>query len=388
MKILVLGAGRMGHGAVFDLIHNSPDVEAVTVADFDLKKAEAVADDGRNRRVSSPADRRCEYRRGRRTDARARFGDLVRQLLVQRLAFESRDRDAVRISAISAATITSSTSSSLSTPRQRPPASTSFPTAASHPEWFRSWRCTARRSSTTSTRSTSASAACRRTRSRRLNYQLVFSVEGLDKRIHRGRSRHSRRQDHRGRVDDRDRELVVRRLSAARGVSDIGGTSTLPDTFLGKINELDYKTIRYAGHCEKFKTMIDLGLCSSEEIVVDFAKGHAAKGLRRAAAKASSGRRPGLCSRPARVCRQKDGETNASLRHRRQAGRSNRHVRDDANDGFPGVDHRPDDGPRRCSVTRCDAAGKSDRSGEVRCGTELERRMRFIETLAVDANHK
>ena len=44
MKILVLGAGRMGHGAVFDLIHNSPDVELVTVADFDLKKAEAVAE--------------------------------------------------------------------------------------------------------------------------------------------------------------------------------------------------------------------------------------------------------------------------------------------------------------------------------------------------------
>ena len=43
MKILVLGAGRMGHGAVFDLIHNSPEVEAVTVADFHLEKAEAVA---------------------------------------------------------------------------------------------------------------------------------------------------------------------------------------------------------------------------------------------------------------------------------------------------------------------------------------------------------
>src|SRR5436190_1861037 len=43
MKVLVLGAGRMGHGAVFDLIHNSPGVERVTVADFDVKKAEAVA---------------------------------------------------------------------------------------------------------------------------------------------------------------------------------------------------------------------------------------------------------------------------------------------------------------------------------------------------------
>ena len=51
-----------------------------------------------------------------------------------------------------------------------------------------------------------------------------------------------------------------------------GGTSTLPDSFLGNIKELDYKTIRYAGHCEKFKTMIDLGLCSSEEIMVDYVK--------------------------------------------------------------------------------------------------------------------
>jgi lysine 6-dehydrogenase len=46
-----------------------------------------------------------------------------------------------------------------------------------------------------------------------------------------------------------------------------GGTSTLPETFLGKVKELDYKTIRYAGHCAKFKAMIDLGLCSSDEMV-------------------------------------------------------------------------------------------------------------------------
>jgi lysine 6-dehydrogenase len=51
-----------------------------------------------------------------------------------------------------------------------------------------------------------------------------------------------------------------------------GGTSTLTETFLGKIKELDYKTIRYAGHCDKFKAMIDLGLCSSEEIVAAYIK--------------------------------------------------------------------------------------------------------------------
>jgi len=44
MKILVLGAGRMGLGAVYDLAHNSSDVDAITVADIDLGRARAVVD--------------------------------------------------------------------------------------------------------------------------------------------------------------------------------------------------------------------------------------------------------------------------------------------------------------------------------------------------------
>ena len=39
-----------------------------------------------------------------------------------------------------------------------------------------------------------------------------------------------------------------------------GGCSTLPYTFKSKIKYLDYKTIRYLGHCEKFKLLLDLGL--------------------------------------------------------------------------------------------------------------------------------
>ena len=41
-SILVLGAGRMGHGAVFDLVRQ-PDVEQVTVADADFGRAQHVA---------------------------------------------------------------------------------------------------------------------------------------------------------------------------------------------------------------------------------------------------------------------------------------------------------------------------------------------------------
>lgn len=38
-----------------------------------------------------------------------------------------------------------------------------------------------------------------------------------------------------------------------------GGTSTLPNTFEGKVKNLDYKTIRYPGHCSLMKNIIDLG---------------------------------------------------------------------------------------------------------------------------------
>ena len=35
----------------------------------------------------------------------------------------------------------------------------------------------------------------------------------------------------------------------------------------GKVRELDYKTIRYKGHCEKFKTLLDLGFAGNEPII-------------------------------------------------------------------------------------------------------------------------
>jgi len=44
-----------------------------------------------------------------------------------------------------------------------------------------------------------------------------------------------------------------------------GGTSTLPKTYENKINHLDYKTIRYPGHCHIFKAMLDLGFANETE---------------------------------------------------------------------------------------------------------------------------
>ncbi len=103
-----------------------------------------------------------------------------------------------------------------------------------------------------------------------LDYQLVFSVEGLiNEYIERARVIRD------GRITMVDSMTEVEEIEFAEPFGKMeafqtsGGTSTLPETFLGKVRELDYKTIRYPGHCAKFKTMIDLGLCSSEKITVD-----------------------------------------------------------------------------------------------------------------------
>ncbi|MBN2056504.1 saccharopine dehydrogenase NADP-binding domain-containing protein, partial [bacterium] len=51
-----------------------------------------------------------------------------------------------------------------------------------------------------------------------------------------------------------------------------GGASTLPHTYKHRIRDLDYKTIRYPGHCEMIRLLMKLGLTSDEpETVADLA---------------------------------------------------------------------------------------------------------------------
>ncbi len=103
-----------------------------------------------------------------------------------------------------------------------------------------------------------------------LDYQLVFSVEGLiNEYIEPVRIIRE------GKITTVDPLTEVETLEfpepfgRMEAFQTSGGTSTLPETFLGRVRELDYKTIRYPGHCAKFKAMIDLGLCGSEPIEVD-----------------------------------------------------------------------------------------------------------------------
>ena len=261
----------MGHGAVFDLIHNSPGVTRVTVADFDFAKAEAVAAtvgtdriDARQVDASNYADI-VELFRGHDSviscvnywynvslskaaiEVGANFCDLGgnNYIVDEQLALDAEAK-AAGINIIPDCGLAPGMVSILAMHGAARFDSVEeihirvggLPQDPQPP----------------------------------LNYQLVFSVEGLINEY-----LEVARVIRDGKITEVDSMTEIESLSfdgfpPLEAFQTSGGTSTLPDTFLGNIRELDYKTIRYAGHCEKFKTMMDLGLCSSEEIMVDFQK--------------------------------------------------------------------------------------------------------------------
>jgi len=55
-------------------------------------------------------------------------------------------------------------------------------------------------------------------------------------------------------------------LGRLEGFVTSGGTSTCPDTWAGRLTTLDYKTLRYPGHYEKFRLLIDLGLLDLDSV--------------------------------------------------------------------------------------------------------------------------
>ena len=256
----------MGYGAAFDLIHNSPGVEAVTVADFHLDKAEETSSKVGTSRISAVKvdagnyEEAVELFRGHDSviscvnywynewlskaaiETGVNFCDLGgNNYVVDKQLAMDREAKAAGINIIPDCGLAPGMVSILAMHGAKQFDQLDeihirvggLPQVPQPP----------------------------------LDYQLVFSVEGLiNEYIEIARVIRD------GKVAEVDPMTEVESLSfegfpPLEAFQTSGGTSTLPDTFLGIIKELDYKTIRYAGHCDRFKTMIDLGLCSSEEMI-------------------------------------------------------------------------------------------------------------------------
>ncbi len=255
----------MGHGAAFDLVHNSPGVESVTVADADLKKAEAVAEAVGTSRIDA-----------HHVDA-ANHSDIARLMQGHDSAIscvnywynESLSRAAIETSTnfCDLGGNNYVVDAQLAMDEQAKAAGINIiPDCGLAPGMV---SILAMHGAARFERLDEIHIRVGGLPQRPeppLDYQLVFSVEGLINeyievaRVIRG-----------GEITEVPSMTELESLEfegfpPLEAFQTSGGTSTLPDTFLGKIKELDYKTIRYAGHCEKFRTMIDLGLCSSEPL--------------------------------------------------------------------------------------------------------------------------
>jgi len=101
-----------------------------------------------------------------------------------------------------------------------------------------------------------------------LNYQLVFSSEGLINEYWEPVV-----------ILENGLPKTVNPMSGLEklefdGIGELeafytsGGTSTLPQTYRGMVDFLDYKTIRYPGHCQLFRPMLEIGLGSRSPIKI------------------------------------------------------------------------------------------------------------------------
>ena len=260
----------MGLGAVYDLAHNSPDVKSVTVADYDLKKAEEVAAKVNSAKVTA-----------RQIDV-SNSSEIVELMKNHDSAISCVNYwYNVELSKAAIATATNFcdlggnnyiVDEQLALDEEAKATGISIiPDCGLAPGMVSVLAMHGAKRFDEMEEIHIRVGGLPQKPKTLLEYQLVFSVEGLiNEYIEVARVIRD------GQITEVESMTEIESLSfdgfpPLEAFQTSGGTSTLPDTFLGNIKQLDYKTIRYAGHCEKFKTMIDLGLCASEEILVDYA---------------------------------------------------------------------------------------------------------------------
>jgi lysine 6-dehydrogenase len=265
MKFLILGAGRMGLGVAFDLAR-SRDVEAITLADLDIERARSVASTINSEKLKiarldvTDQGQVIELMRGQNAavscvvyhhnlrlaraavEARVNFCDLGgnNSVVAEELMLDAEAR-AAGINIIPDCGLAPGMVSVL---------------VAHGAERFDRLESVRIRV-----------GGLPQTPRPPLNYQITFSIEGLiNEYVERARLIRG------GRIVEVESLTEVERLDFPEPFGEMeafhtsGGSSTLPESFLDRVDELDYKTIRYPGHCAQFNLLVDLGLASSEEI--------------------------------------------------------------------------------------------------------------------------
>jgi lysine 6-dehydrogenase len=269
MRALVLGGGLMGRAAAYDLCRQ-PDIDEVIVADVDAAKAEeAVAVASSDAAIAMEldvTDRDAVLATMREADVALGAVSYTVNLELSRLAIEARSHwcDMGGNNAVVAAQLeldesAKSAGVSIIPDTGLAPGMVSLLTMHGISQMDRADRAHLRVGGLPVDPKPP------------MNYALVFSVQGLINEyvepcvgIRDGSI-----------VDDieplADVEVIEfpEPFGALEAFNTSGGTSTLPQSLLGKISELDYKTIRYPGHAAQMRAMFELGLMSDEPLDVD-----------------------------------------------------------------------------------------------------------------------
>jgi lysine 6-dehydrogenase len=102
-----------------------------------------------------------------------------------------------------------------------------------------------------------------------LYYQVVFSVEGLiNEYVEQAEVIKDGKVEHIDPMSGLEDIEFPPPFGVLEAFNTSGGLSLMTHILEGKVKNLDYKTIRYKGHCEKFKTLLDLGFATSEPMMV------------------------------------------------------------------------------------------------------------------------
>ncbi|MBD3405182.1 MAG: saccharopine dehydrogenase [Candidatus Lokiarchaeota archaeon] len=261
MKVLVLGAGLMGHGASYDLVR-SDSVEKIIIADIDKERAEKLAEEMGPKATAQKVDA-------------SNRDELVK-------VFSKVD---VVISAVSYKVNHLHTEVAIETgthlcdlggnfkvvekqlelhERAKEAGVTIIPDCGLAPGMVSVLARAAIEGMTKTEELKIRVGGLQQEPRPPLNYALIFSVEGL---INEYVEKCMVLRD--GKIAYEDPLVGFEQIEfpdpfgKLEAFNTSGGTSTLPLTYEGVIDSLDYKTIRYPGHGHKMWTLMKLGLMDS-----------------------------------------------------------------------------------------------------------------------------
>lgn len=267
MKVLVIGSGQMGKGAAYDLVKQD-SIEQIVLADIDMKSAEALAKEVGDKAVAKKVDAK---NRGQLVKAFSEVDSVISAVsyTVNVLHTEVAIETGTHMCDLGGGWAIVEKQLEMND-QARDAGVTVVPDCGLAPGMV---SVLVREGIEYLDRVESVKirvGGLQQEPRPPLNYSLIFSVEGLiNEYIEpcvalRG-----------GKITIEDPLIGFEEITFPEPFGKLeafntsGGTSTLPQTYEGKVNDMDYKTIRYPGHGHKMWCLLKLGLMDSEEMDIE-----------------------------------------------------------------------------------------------------------------------